>query len=530
MQRQRMTHMGRAKGWSIALLLGLTIGWVSQATAQTTERRVAMPHEGRQVAVAVGINKSQVLEFPRSVRVVSVGNPDIADIVVMDSKQIYVLGKSLGTTNVVLWDEQERVQGVLNVAVTHDLDALKQQLHDMLPDENIQVQSAQGSIVLSGEVSSPERMDTALRLASRFAMPGEGGGEGEDETVLNLMEVGGAQQVMLDVKVAEVSRSLVKKLEANFNVFNVGSSALRLGGAVGGASFPDAEFTGIDGGGRVPVFGGGTPVGPVVSEFAPNMGSIEDTGIFASYQRGDYLLNLVLDAANREGIAKILAEPNLTTLTGQQAQFLAGGEFPIPVPQGDGQITIDHKEFGVGLRFLPVVLNSGAINLQVDVSVSDLVTANSLQIGVGSQSNAQFLVPALSTRSASSTVELASGQTIAIAGMLNESLRENVSKFPGLGDLPVLGAMFRSQEFVKEQTELVIFVTPRLARSYDSEQVRLPTGSFVAPSDVEFYLLGRSTGQGTDGSPAPRRASGVELELMTSRDDGGTEGRFGHDL
>ncbi|MFC3283391.1 type II and III secretion system protein family protein [Litchfieldella rifensis] len=516
--------MGRWLEVGVAILLALC--WAELAAAQSLERRVAMPYEGRSVAVAVAVNKSQVLEFPRPVRVVSVGNPEIADIVVMGSRQIYVLGKALGTTNVVLWDQNERVQGTLNVAVTHDLDTLKLHLHDMLPDENIQVRSAQDSIVLSGEVSSAERMETALRLASRFAVAGEEGGE----TVLNLMQVGGAQQVMLDVKVAEVSRSLVKRLEANFNVFNVGSSALRLGAVKGGATFPDAEFTGPGGDGRIPVFGGNTPIGPVIKEFAPNMGSIEDTGIFASYQRGDYLLNLVLDAANRDGVAKILAEPNLTTLTGQQAQFLAGGEFPIPVPQGDGQVTIEFKEFGVGLRFLPVVLNSGAINLKVDVSVSDLVSANSLQIGAGGQASAQFLVPALSTRSASSTVELATGQTIAIAGMLNESLRENVSKFPGLGELPVLGALFRSQEFVKEQTELVIFVTPRLAQSFDTQQVRLPTGSFVAPSDVEFYLLGRFHARGPEDQPPPRHASGVELELMSSRDEGGTEGRFGHDL
>ncbi|MDI5933996.1 type II and III secretion system protein family protein [Halomonas kalidii] len=520
-----MIRQGEWLKWlALALLALLAASWATQLSAQTGEQRsVAMPAEGRAVSVAVAINKGQVLQFPRAVGVVSVGNPEVADIVVMGSRQLYVLGKSTGTTNVVLWDRSENVEGTLNVTVTHDLETLKSSLHDLLPGENIQVRSAQEGIVLSGEVSSAERLETALRLANRFA------GDGE-EAVLNLMQVGGAQQVMLDVKVAEVSRSLVKRLEANFNVFNVGSSALRIGGVSGGASFPDAVFEGVDGlGGRIPVFGGGSPIGPVVDEFAPATATIEDTGIFASYQRSDYLLNLVLDAASTEGVAKILAEPNLTTLTGQPAQFLAGGEFPIPVPQGDGQVAIEHKEFGVGLGFLPVVLDSGTINLKVDVSVSDLVPVNSLQVGVGSGVSTQFFVPALVKRSASSTVELATGQTIAIAGMLNESLRENVSKLPGLGEVPVLGALFRSQEFIKEQTELVIFVTPRLARSFAPEQVRLPTGSFVPPNDLEFYLLGSFRSLTERDNPRPRPTS-FDLELMSSRPEGGTEGRFGHDL
>ncbi|MCE8015762.1 type II and III secretion system protein family protein [Halomonas sp. MCCC 1A17488] len=511
------------RGYLWTLVAAIILGWAIDIEAQERPRSVAMPVEGRSVSVAVELNKAQVLQFPRAVRVVSVGNPEIADLVVMGSRQLYVLGKSTGTTNVVLWDQSENIQGTLNVTVTHDLEALKSHLHVLLPDESIQVRSSQDGIVLSGSVSSAQRLETALQLAQRFA-------GGEEGTVLNLMQVGGAQQVMLDVKVAEVSRSLVKRLEANFNVFNVGSSAFRGGAVSGGATFPDAVFEGAEGlGGRVPVFGGGTPIGPVVDEFAPATATIEDTGIFASYLRGDYLLNLVLDAASREGVAKILAEPNLTTLTGEPARFLAGGEFPIPVPQGDGQVAIEHKEFGVGLGFLPVVLDSGTINLKVDVSVSDLVPANSLQVGVGSGVSAQFFVPALSKRSASSTLELATGQTIAIAGMLNESLRENVSKLPGLGEVPVLGALFRSQEYIKDQTELVIFVTPRLARSFSPEQVRLPTGSFVPPSDLEFYLLGSFRSLDEEGGTRPRPSS-LDLELMSSSSEGGTEGRFGHDL
>jgi len=508
---------------AVAAML-LSVGWTLPAGAQTNEGvQVSIRNQNDAVTVAVPLGQSQVLEFPDPVKILSIGDTGVADVVVVRSRQIYVLGKSLGTTNVVLWDENEEVQGTLHVAVTHDLQTLKENLHELLPGESIQVRSAKGTLVLSGEVTSAGRMDAALRLANSFVGPLE---EGAPPPILNLMQVGGAQQVMLDVKVAEVSRSLIKRLDIQFDVLNILDSTWKLGAVKGGVAFPDAIFEdSLLDGGRTPVFGGQTPIGPVIDEIAPNTRVIEDAGIFASYQTGEYLLNAVLDAANREGVAKILAEPNLTTLTGEEAGFLAGGEFPIPVPQGDGEVTIDYKEFGVGLDFLPVVLDSGIINLKVDVAVSDLVSDNSLATGLGSNTSSAICVPALVKRSASSTLELANGQTIAIAGMLNESLRENVSKFPGLGYIPILGALFRSQEFVKEQTELVIFVTPRLARPIEPELARLPTGSFVAPSDVAFYLLGQMHGGDDSEASKPKK-----VDPLLNRRDGGTEGRFGHAL
>ncbi|MBZ9539058.1 type II and III secretion system protein family protein [Modicisalibacter tunisiensis] len=513
------------------LVLVLGLGWGPVAGAQSTGAvPLAISGQNRAMSVDVAIDKSKVLDFPHPVKILSVGNPDVADIVVVRSGQIYVLGKSLGNTNVVLWDRSDRVQGSLNIEVTPDMESLKADLHELLPDESVQVRAANGRLILSGEVSSAERMDTALRLAESYVPGSQGKGDKDSSPILNMMQVGGAQQVMLEVKVAEVTRSLVKRLESQFNVFNIVGSSLRLGAVKGGATFPDALFNGAGGQDRVPALTAGNPLGtptaPVIDEFAPSTATIEDAGIFASYQRGDYLLNLVLDAANRQGVAKILAEPNLTTLTGQEATFLAGGEFPIPVPQGDGKVTIDYKDFGVGLNFVPVVLDSGVINLKVGVAVSDLVSDNSLTVAPSGASS-QFFVPALVKRSASSTLELGNGQTIAIAGMLNENLRQNVSKLPGLGDLPVLGALFRSQEFIKDQTELVIFVTPRLARPMAPDQVHLPTGSFVAPSDVDFYLLGRLGGR--PEAPASR-SGGESVDPLLNRRDGGTEGRFGHDL
>ncbi|WP_290653172.1 type II and III secretion system protein family protein [Aquisalimonas sp.] len=496
----------------IALGAWLTLSWAFAAQAQNQDdagrwagmqrpgapATVSIPQDGTTRTIEVAAGKSRVLQFPRPVKVVSVGDTDVADVLVMRARQIYVLGKSLGTTNVVLWDESNEIEGVLNVEVTHDLETLKAKLHEMLPREPIEVRSARGNLILGGRVSSAARMDYALRVARSFAHGGE-------DSVLNMMEVGGAQQVMLDVKAAEVSRSLIKRMGVRFNAFDSGAP-WDIGAVQGGATFPEG----------------------MVSNFSPAGAAIENTGLFAAYQGTDFLFNMFIDAAQREGVAKILAEPNLTTLSGQEAHFLAGGEFPIPVPQDQGAVTIEHREFGVGLRFLPVVLDSGKINLKVDVSVSDLVLDGSLRLAAGANQEiaTEFFVPALAKRSASSTVELGHGETIAIAGMIDESIQDSVDKFPFLGDLPVIGQLFRSQSFNKEQTELVIFVTPRLARPIEPAQARLPTGSFVAPNDLKFYLLGRypRPGRGT-----PMDDDGGTDPVFTQR-GGGAAGRFGHDM
>ena len=223
-------------------------------------------------------------------------------------------------------------------------------------------------------------------------------------------------------------------------------------------------------------------------------------------------------------MAKILAEPNLTTLSGQEATFLSGGEFPIPVPQGNlGGTTIEFKDFGIGMGFVPVVLDADRINMAIDISVSDLATENQISVGGGIQTEERFFVPALSVRRATSTVEMGDGQTIALAGLLSEKLREDVQKFPGLGDVPVLGYLFRSQKWLNEESELVIFVTPHLAQPVANDLVRLPTDAFIAPNDVEYYIMGRMEGRG------PEEEAEVIPAAMPST-QGGLEGNFGHQL
>jgi pilus assembly protein CpaC len=217
---------------------------------------------------------------------------------------------------------------------------------------------------------------------------------------------------------------------------------------------------------------------------------IQDKGFFASLLTDEFLFNLAFDAAKEKGLAKILAEPTLTTQTGQQAEFLSGGEFPIPVPRGDDGVTVEFKEFGVGVRFLPVVLDSGRINLKLGISVSELINANSIAISIDGISST-FIIPSLSKRSAESTVELADGQTIGIAGLINENMREVVTKFPGLGDLPGLGALFRSQSYQKGETELLILVTPHLAKPVLPADIRLPTDNFSEAGDLGFFLGGK---------------------------------------
>ncbi|WP_137885350.1 type II and III secretion system protein family protein [Pseudomonas sp. 2FE] len=460
--------------------------------------------------IQVPIYKSRVLSTRSPVKRISVGNPEIADILVTSPTQLYLLGRSLGSTNVLLWDSGNRLIETLDLEVVHDLDGLKSKLHQLLPNERIEVFSAQGALVLRGQVSSAAAMDTAVKLAKTYTAQTSSVVQGEGEAavaaptqtldVINLLTVGGSQQVMLEVKVAEMQRSLVKNLNVRFNALDFGSSSRWSGGG-----FNNGQGLGL------------TPGGGAVLPPASLIGG--GTGLFAQFLSDEFLFNVVLEASKDNGSAKVLAEPTLTTLTGQQAEFISGGEFPVPITEDDG-ITIEYKEFGVGVKFLPVVLDSGRINLNLNVSVSELSNVNSLVLDTGLDSilgeGVTQVIPSLTKRSAESTVELGNGQTIAIAGLISENTRDFVSRFPGLGDIPVLGHLFRSQSFINGETELVILVTPHLAKPVDARAVRLPTEKFVEPSDLDFYLLGKTKGR------EPGRSVPVSL--------GVSEGSFGHDL
>ena len=493
----------RAGGAWMTLLVFMLLIWLNPAVAQNQLTRLG---GGAENSMAVPLYKSRIIGLNAPAARVSVGNPDVADILILRTTQLYVLGKDLGTTNVLLWDRDDILIGTLNVEVTHDLQSLKEKLFRLMPKEKIEVHSAQRNIVLAGRVSNISNMNAALRIAQGYFTQIAAAVESstfdlerasssrEDRSVgevINLMNVGGVQQVMLEVKVAEISRTELKRLDVRFNAIFTGSSQWNFGGVNGGATFPDAVF---DGAGRIPVFTNPAPFGPAVDEFAPNDLLIGDKGFFASFLSDNALFNLAFDAAKENGLAKILAEPTLVTQTGHEAQFLSGGEFPIPVPQGTNGTTIEFKEFGVGIRFLPVVLDSGHISLKLNISVSELVSDNSVVISTAGVSST-FLIPSLTTRSAQSTVELADGQTIAIAGLINENLREVVTKFPGLGSIPGLGALFRSQEFRKGETELLILVTPHLAKPLVPAEVQLPTDYFVEPGDFGWFLQGSLEGR-----------------------------------
>lgn len=485
--------------WSLVPIVMFCLALCGQALAD--QHTAALDADTSSQSINVPLYKSRLISLTAPAIRVSVGNPDVADILILRATQLYVLGKDLGTTNVLLWDRNDRLVDAIEVEVTHDLQSLKKKLHDLLPGEEIEVYSAQRNIILSGNVSNVGNMEAALKIArgyfARFSAVDttefkEGGdATAADGDVINLMNVGGVQQVMLEVKVAEISRTELRRLDVRFNSILQNSKRWNWGGVNGGASFPDAEFE--PDGVRIPLFNNDAPFGPVIDEFLPNPLTIDDKGFFASLLTDNALFNVAFDAAKEKGLAKILAEPNLTTQTGQVAEFLSGGEFPIPVPQGgaNNAITIQFKEFGVGVKFLPVVLDSGRINLQLNISVSELVAGNTVTLGTAGVSSS-FVIPALSKRSAISTVELADGQTIGIAGLINENLREVVTKFPVLGSLPGIGALFRSQEFVKGETELLILVTPHLTKPIAPEDIRLPTEGFAEPGDLEWFLLGRT--------------------------------------
>ena len=461
-------------------------------------------YAARTQSISVPHNKSRLVEIPGSAKKISVGNPNVADILILRSNKIYVLGKQLGTTNVIVWDSRGRLITVLDVEVTHDLNALKAKLYEFMPQEKISVYTSQNKLVLSGDVSSAEKIAMAEEIANTFT--------GDKLGIINLMNVGGSHQIMLEVTVAEVQRSLIREFDSNF-VFARNNSNWTWGTVNGGAAIPAVP----------PV----NDAGDIITEIITAPLNIEDNGLFASYLSESTLFSAAFSIAKTNGLAKILAEPTLTALSGETAEFLSGGEFPIPVPN-DENITIEFKEFGVGLQFVPTVSSPESINLALNIEVSEITNNNAVTVSPNGTAS-QFFVPALSKRSAKTTVELGNGQTIGIAGLLNESVSDVVDKLPGLGDLPVIGQLFRSQSFRKGETELVILVTPRLAKPVRRQDLSLPTDSFVEPNDWEFYLLGRMSelkAQKQQSNYTPTSTPSA----VTLSPSAGSEGQFGHSL
>jgi len=340
---------------------------------------------------------------------------------------------------------------------------LKQKLNEMLPDEeNIQVTATNKSLTLNGRVSSAAKLSQVLAIAEGFAPKGG---------INNLLEVAGVHQVMLEVRVAEMSKSLGQRLGFNFAYSNT-SGDFALTRIASLTSLPTEAAT-------------GGPLGIL---------SAEAVNALFRFKKGNSTWTNFIDALKEDGLVKVLAEPTLIALSGQSANFLAGGEFPIPVPQGLGTVGIEYKSFGVGLTFTPIVLEDKKINIKVSPEVSELDFTTAIQIeGVA--------VPGITTRRASTTVELGDGQSFGIAGLLKDTTRDVFSKYPLLGELPVLGALFRSSNYQRSETELIIVVTPRIVKPLDMAKQSLPTDYYVEPNAWEFYGLGLLEGRSKPLSP-----------------------------
>ncbi len=427
--------------------------------------------------MTVFCGKAIIIKNRTPVSRVYVADPKIAKADVFSTREIVLTGNAPGSTTMTVWGKDKKT-AVYTLRVAFDITELKEKLHTAFPDEpGLRVQATNKSITLSGRISSVASLAEILALAEAYAPDGK---------VNNFIQVGGVHQVMLEVRVAEMSKSLIKRFGINFSYLNPASGDFFVN-TLNNLTTLSTE--------SVDTFI--SPLDVTVSDTINNM---------FRFNSGSSTWTGFIDAMKNEGLVKVLAEPTLIAQSGQSADFLAGGEYPIPIQDEDG-VTIEYKQFGVGLSFTPKVLQKGKINIQVQPEVSELDYTTAVESG-------GVTVPGLTTRRASTTVELGDGQSFAIAGLLSESIDNSIEKTPFLGDLPVLGALFRSTSFQKDESELVIIITPHLVKPLDMAEMTLPTDNYKEPNDTEFYILGLMQGREPE-----------EQSLM-----GKMDGEFGHVL
>ena len=411
----------RCKG-ILKLLVLLAVLWPAGAGAQLSGSVV--PPSGDKIMIEV--DQGKLVRLDQAVASVFIVNPNVADVTVRSSRLIYLFGRKTGKTSLYALDANNNIIVNAEVAVQHNVSSLEEALDTLLPSNDLQVSSIDGGIILDGNVATAREAEDARRLAARFI--------GQGEEVINRLAVTAPNQVNLRVRVAEASREVLNRFGINWdNLLTIGN------------------FTG---------------------NFFTDFPSAEATSFFlGTYSRGDATIDGIIDVLAKDELITILAEPNLTALSGETASFLAGGEFPIPIAQKDDSITVEFKQFGVSLSFTPTIISANRINMRVRPEVSQLSTTGSVSI-------ADFEIPALSTRRAETTIELASGQSFAIAGLLLDDSQESFQKTPGIGDIPILGALFKSERFQRKETELVIVVTPYIVKPV-SDRVPLPTDPYT---------------------------------------------------
>ncbi|MDI3559121.1 type II and III secretion system protein family protein [Bradyrhizobium sp. Arg816] len=445
--------------------------------------------------VKVVVNKSRTFKVDTPFATIVAGSPDIVDVKSLSDHLIYVQGKQTGTTNVILFDSSMKQIGILDVEVVIDTGNLQQNIRTSTGGQGIRVTASEGQVVLSGMAADAVVAERAMAIATSTVAKGG--------VVVNAMSVAAPQQVMLEVRFLEVNREAGRNLgvnlyAANANGTNVGNTGL--GSATAGRT-PIGGINTV----QNPIGNtGGTPVGASPTGSLPLLGTVGTlvgtAGGVAPIPFGSLLtsilrtsnggsVDLLISALETKGLVRRLAEPNLTTLSGDAARFLAGGEFPVPIPNttttGFPTITIDYKKFGVELAFVPTVLSRGVINLRVEPSVSELDFTNAVTIQ-------GTTVPALTRRDARTTVELRDGQSFAIAGLLQTRNRQDVSQLPWIGSVPVLGTLFSSKSYLQEETDLVIIITPRLvAPAAPGQQLASPLDSRLPANDVDFFLNGQ---------------------------------------
>ncbi len=408
--------------------------------------RVRTSDAGISRPLKVGLNKSVVIELTEDVRDVLVSNPAIADAVVRSARRVYVLGVAAGQANVFLFGNGGKQLASFDLSVEPDTGDLQRTIRRVIPNSSIRVEAVNGSVVLRGSATSPLDAKRAVDIAAKFV--------GEPEKVVSMVTVAGKEQVHLRVTIAEVQRQVIKQLGVD----------LSAAGSAGNIAFQALTN----------------------NPFSLTGAPLSNTAATLGYTNGSTAVNSTIRALQQDGLIRTLSEPTLTALSGENASFLVGGEFPIPVGQSDGEISIEFKKFGVSLDFVPVVMSEGNISLHVKTEVSELSNTGALTLaGTG------LTIPALRVRRADTTVELPSGGSLVLAGLVKDDIRQSLDGVPGLMQLPVLGALFKSREYQRSQTELVVFVTPYIVNPVAASKLTRPDKNFAAPSDATGYFMNR---------------------------------------